>query len=467
MIVTNHCIVCHTSPNESRSFENKSGRLYYFLCFGISEIKSNQEYSSKTRVAFQMIRCNSLIRRSWGDGGSAFLINTRHQRIMSSLTSTTTTTATATLPEFKQAALETHPHCNSLHGSSTSLALLNSQHTYILQSKGYSKLNADGTGIGIVLMQQELDNNNNEQHVKITARQYFPSDRALSLAEYSALITGLQYAVQLGLRHIVLETDHVVLAKQLQGIFPMEKQIMKPLYWQVMHIVETQLETFSVRIVDHVEEATELAKKALATNKSFMLHSADDEQQKDPMGRDFVGQGKQRKLSNNTTVTTPAANSAATTTPQTQTATTIDPDRTYLLQFDGGARGNPSGKSGSGMVLFDDQGHEVWCGWKYLPPMSNNLAEYHSVLLGLQCAQSLGMRRLRAQGDSELVVKQLNGVYQVKDLKLRELWKATKAVMQEFTFVEISHMGRESNKRADWLANHAMDTESSFGFHEH
>ena len=411
---------------------------------------------------------------------------------------TTTSTASSTLLEFKEAALEELPQpitttstSRHLHNdpTSTTTLLLDPMHTYILQSKGYSKLNADGTGIGIVL--KHID-----QEIKITARKYFASDRALSLAEYSALVLGLQYAVQLGLKHLILETDHIVLAKQIQGIFPMEKRIMKPLYWQVMHIVEEQLESFHVRIVPNVDEATELAKKALATNKSYM-HP--EPVKGDPMGDHFTGQGKQRKPSlrpillqqqqqdrqqksseqveaeenglhcavsdNKENADDTATNSDNDR--QTAQSTTIDPQRTYLLQFDGGARGNPAGKSGCGMVLYDDQGQEVWCGWKYLAPMSNNMAEYHSILLGLLCAKSLGIQRIQAQGDSELVVKQLNGIYQVRDEKLKELWGPTRDVMREFADIQVSHIGREYNKRADWLANHAMDTESSFGFEEH
>ncbi|GAX20225.1 hypothetical protein FisN_12Hh072 [Fistulifera solaris] len=409
-------------------------------------------------------------------------------------------TSTIITPSFLEASLEVPSSPSSTFHTNTSLLLLNPQHTYILQTKGYSKLNADGTGIGIVLKNDDDDDDDDDENsTQCTARHYFPSDRALSLAEYSALIVGLQYAIQLGAQHLILETDHAVLAKQLQGIFPMEKRIMKPLYWQVMHLVEERLQSFRVRIVPDVNEATELAKRALATNKSSLLLQ---QQQGDPMGQHFTGQGKQRKpslppllipmtasqqqassdtnddenivrqaMTKDDESSDDNSNYSSTSNPNnnpTQDATIIDPQRTYLLQFDGGARGNPAGKSGCGMVLFDDQGHEVWCGWKYLkPPMSNNMAEYHSILLGLLCAKSLGIQRIQAQGDSELVVKQLNGVYQVRDPKLKELWGPTRDVMKEFQTISVTHIAREYNKRADWLANHAMDTETSFGFEEH
>lgn len=99
-------------------------------------------------------------------------------------------------------------------------------------------------------------------------------------------------------------------------------------------------------------------------------------------------------------------------------------------------------------------------------PYSLACKKDHAVLLGLLCARSLGVTKLRAEGDSELVVKQVNGLYQVKDSKLRELWGPTRDALHEFDEYHLTHIPRGENKRADWLANHAMDTEASHGFEE-
>lgn len=98
--------------------------------------------------------------------------------------------------------------------------------------------------------------------------------------------------------------------------------------------------------------------------------------------------------------------------------------------------------------------------------MSNNAAEYSAILLGLRCAHSLGIRKLIVEGDSELIIRQLTGKYRVRDDRLKELWAPTKQAMDEFDSIKISHIFRHDNRRADWLANHAMDTLSSHGFEE-
>ena len=316
----------------------------------------------------------------------------------------------------------------------------------MLRIKGHSKLNSNGTGVGIVLCD---DADDSDDTIVWTARKYLPGDRNPNLAEFTALILGLQYALQLGARRIVVETDHDVFAKQLLGIYPVVTAKIKPLYWQVMDLKELELQSFEVRLVHRNEEACDLAKKALATGKSVNMSN---ESVTDPMGKDFTGAGKQSGIGpvngNDTEMST------------------IDPSRTYLLQFDGGARGNPAGKSGCGMVLYDDEGKEVWCGWKFLEPMSNNRAEYYALLLGLLCARSLGVTKLRVQGDSQLVVRQMLGKYKANVHILKLLREQARSVAAEFEEFDIGFIYRAQNKRADWLSNHAMDTETSHGFEE-
>lgn len=252
-------------------------------------------------------------------------------------------------------------------------------------------------------------------------------------------------------------------------MYVVRKEQIKSMYWQVMNLKEMDLDSFSVDFISQLEnvQAIETAKKALATGKS--LHITDGF---DPMGdkQSESGKGKKReeveeKVEEN------AEKQEMDSKPQSREAgdmhrATIDPSRTYLLQFDGGARGNPSGCAGAGMVLFDEDGTEVWCGWKFLHTMTNNQAEYNAAFLGLQCAKSLGIKHLRIEGDSELVLKQLSGKYQVRDRKLREIWKPTRELLQDFETFNLQHIPRAENKRADWLANHSMDTETTYGFNE-
>jgi len=77
----------------------------------------------------------------------------------------------------------------------------------------------------------------------------------------------------------------------------------------------------------------------------------------------------------------------------------IYPDRTYILQFDGGARGNP-GTAGAGMALFDtESGNEVWFGRRFIKYATCNEAEYTGLVTGLQCAISLGVLDIIVEGE--------------------------------------------------------------------
>jgi len=126
------------------------------------------------------------------------------------------------------------------------------------------------------------------------------------------------------------------------------------------------------------------------------------------------------------------------------------------LHSDGGSRGNP-GPAGAGAVLYDEQGQEVAALSRYLGRTTNNEAEYQALLMGLKRAQELGARRLTVKMDSELIVRQLEGKYRVKAPGLKPMYDQAKRLLQGFASVTILHVRREFNKRADELANQAMD----------
>lgn len=107
------------------------------------------------------------------------------------------------------------------------------------------------------------------------------------------------------------------------------------------------------------------------------------------------------------------------------------------------------------------------CGWKFhSESATNNVAEYFGLLSGLKCARSFGINRLIAEGDSQLIVKQLNGEYRVKDAVLKTFYTASVDTIKDFDYFEIRHIPRAENSRADWLANLAMDSQESHGFDE-
>jgi ribonuclease HI len=142
----------------------------------------------------------------------------------------------------------------------------------------------------------------------------------------------------------------------------------------------------------------------------------------------------------------------------------IVPNKKYILRFDGGSRGNP-GKAGAGMVIYDEIMQEVWYGSNYLgPERTNNEAEYTALTLGLQCAIKLGIKNIVIEGDSELIIRQLEGRYRVKNANLKRYHALCVAMLPKFETNELRHIRRENNARADQLANVAMDSEVSKSF---
>jgi ribonuclease HI len=253
----------------------------------------------------------------------------------------------------------------------------------------------------------------------------------------------------------VLQGDNAVIMSQLQGDFKVKKENLKKLYWSTVHLKE-QFDQFEVQTITSTENsrAKSLASRAVATKKTQGFE-----------GMDLKGDKHHQYVNGTPSLTSQAPPKAQSIDDGMHTLSPIIPSKQYLLRFDGGSRGNP-GISGSGMVIYDDHQQEVWCGWKFLDGRStNNEAEYTALLVGLQCALSLGIRKLRVQGDSELIVRQLEGRYQVKDERLKELYNETKALVTRFDEIEIRHIPRAMNKRADELANQAMDSRESFGFH--
>lgn len=128
-----------------------------------------------------------------------------------------------------------------------------------------------------------------------------------------------------------------------------------------------------------------------------------------------------------------------------------------IAYTDGGARGNP-GPAGVGAVLYDEHQQEKLAEIsEYIGETTNNVAEYTALLLALQKALELKAETVHCRLDSELVVKQMNQEYRVKDAKLQKLFVQIWNLRQNFNNVTFEHIRREKNKEADALANQAMD----------
>jgi ribonuclease HI len=123
---------------------------------------------------------------------------------------------------------------------------------------------------------------------------------------------------------------------------------------------------------------------------------------------------------------------------------------------DGGSRGNP-GPSGYGAVIEDPQGRVVARLSEFLGRQTNNYAEYSGLIAVLKWANESGVKRLRVVSDSELMVKQMKGLYKVKNPGLYTLWEQAKRLAARLDGFEMRHTLRGGNQEADRLANEAMD----------
>ena len=129
------------------------------------------------------------------------------------------------------------------------------------------------------------------------------------------------------------------------------------------------------------------------------------------------------------------------------------------LSTDGGARGNP-GPAAFGYVLETDDGTLLDARGEAIGHATNNVAEYRALIAGLEKALELGVDELEVVSDSELLVRQMTGVYRVKNEALRELSLEAARLARRLGKVEYRAVRREHNELADRLVNEALDAEN-------
>jgi len=128
-----------------------------------------------------------------------------------------------------------------------------------------------------------------------------------------------------------------------------------------------------------------------------------------------------------------------------------------IINIDGGSRGNP-GLAGAGVVIKSaDDGTVLHQAGIYLGQATNNVAEYQGLIEGLRRAKKLAATHVEVFSDSELLVRQMNGEYRVKNEGLKPLYEKANSLTANFEKFCISHIRREQNTQADEMANKAMN----------
>ncbi len=127
---------------------------------------------------------------------------------------------------------------------------------------------------------------------------------------------------------------------------------------------------------------------------------------------------------------------------------------------DGASRGNP-GPSSIGIVIYDMQNNLLFEHKERLGQQTNNFAEYMAVIRALEICLEQKVKKVHVFCDSELLVKQMKGLYKVKAPQIQPLHQKAKILCSKFDAVEFNHVRREFNKEADALANEALDFPNS------
>jgi ribonuclease HI len=127
-----------------------------------------------------------------------------------------------------------------------------------------------------------------------------------------------------------------------------------------------------------------------------------------------------------------------------------------IVHVDGGARGNP-GPAAAACVISSPEGEVLGEHAQLLGTVTNNVAEYRALLLGLQQAREVGASEVEVIGDSELIAKQVNGLYKVKHEAMKSLHREATAALRGFERWSIRTVPRAQNAHADALVNAALD----------
>ncbi len=126
------------------------------------------------------------------------------------------------------------------------------------------------------------------------------------------------------------------------------------------------------------------------------------------------------------------------------------------MNVDGGARGNP-GPAAIGVVVRNDDGAVVEAVGETIGRQTNNVAEYRALLRGIELALAHGADEIELIGDSELIVRQIEGRYKVKNAGMKPLHAKAKELLAKFDKWSIRHVKRAENAEADALVNQALD----------
>lgn len=135
--------------------------------------------------------------------------------------------------------------------------------------------------------------------------------------------------------------------------------------------------------------------------------------------------------------------------------------RPFLLRFDGGANPNPGPCAGA-YVLYNDRSEVIAEGGEYFEKGTNNIGEYAGLIAGLERCVEMGLEHVDVEGDSMLVVQQVQGAWKVKQPHLIGMCERAVALTRKFVHFSIQHIRREMNGHADQLSDNTLERKSTW-----
>lgn len=303
-----------------------------------------------------------------------------------------------------------------LHSSNRDIGLGD---VFILRFHGGSSGTESDAGSGSVLYKNSVDNE------IWSSFNYYGPNKSKNYAEYRGLIEGLKYIRANNLNNIAVESSSSLLEKQISGTWKVKSDVLIPLHEETVNLMH-EIKNIKFQYIDKKENsrADNLSYEAITTRLS-----------------------SNEKLNNKDIM--PVQNYS-------------ELGNVWILRFDGGSRGNP-GIAGSGSVLYKNTvGNEVWSSYNYLGnDKTNNYAEYMGLIEGLKWIEKKKLNNIVIEGDSDLVIKQMSGIYKVKSANLMQLNQEALKLIKNIKDIKLRHIPREENSRADHLSNLAMDYRKS------
>ena len=338
---------------------------------------------------------------------------------ISTLSSSSSSSSIFFLPKYQQQLLFRRNLAipTSKGSKTTKINEISPTKVYILRSFGKSDHLSAQSSCGIVLYDSETSN------VVWKGRLYSQYGESADEIEYTGINYSMKVLKNLGVKRLIIQgNERSNVINQLQEKYKIVNNRMKVMHENIKMFLKEHMDHFEISEIPSEEFSFDKKAKSLA---------------KDSM----------RKRTSNGF--------------QDATVKKLSPDKVYVLRFDGGSRGNP-GIAGAGMAIFDSESQlEIVGVFKYLDIASNNVAEYTALADGLELAREMGVKHIIVEGDSQLVINQVNGVYKVKADHLKPLHQKALSKSKEFVSFNLNYIPRSENFRADQLANMAMDEKTS------